>query len=371
MDIVFVLSHVPNPRMNKRISLIKAYKTMSLVCWNRETVNLWRMIHEDIECKEVRIKAAYKNPIHRMIPTCKFALEAIKYLRKMNPKCIYTENVDMLVVCSLYTFFKKVKPKIIYEIADLHTLVIDESNNIIKKLLKRVIVFLEKRLCRKVSLLVLTSEQFYDLYFKNFFPKGKVLFMPNMPTLYPFSSYRPKKSGVFTVGFIGGVRYKEQMKMLIRAAKNCKIKVLFAGGGFDDEIESLCKFIQNIEYYGKYDYDTEIASLYGKCDCVYSVYNADLNNVKVALPNKLYEAIYCGLPIIVAKNTYLAELVESLGVGVAVSHSDSGELKEVLKRMSEDEPYYRTFVDACYAHKEEINMDSYNKRLMDRIKTIV
>lgn len=371
MDIVVVLSHVPNPRMNKRINLIKAYRTMSLVCWNRETVNLWRMIHEDIESKEVRIKATFKNPINRMIPTCIFALEAIKYLRRMNPKCIYTENVDMLAVCSLYTFFKRERPKIIYEIADLHTLVIDESKNIIKKLLKIIIGILEKRLCKNVDLLILTSEKFYDLYFKNFFPKEKTLFMPNMPTLYQFSSYRPKKSGVFTVGFIGGVRYKEQMKMLIGAAKRCKVNVLFAGGGFDDEIESICKTIPNIEYYGKYDYDTEIASLYEKCDCVYSVYNADMNNVKVALPNKLYEAIYCGLPIIVAKNTYLAELVESLGVGVAVSHSESTELEEVLKRMSEDQSYYLTFVDACYAHKAEINIDSYNNRLMDRIKKLV
>lgn len=368
MSIVFVLSHLPNPREKKRINLLKdRYKT-SLVYWNRGTVDLWELGHTDIENKEIRIKAYYSNPLKRIIPTCKYALKAIRYLKKAHPECIYCENFDMLAICGMYYFFRKEKPKIIYEIADLNRLIIDEHNSLVKKLSKKIIVSTEKRLCRCVSLLVLTSEKFYDIYFENFFPKEKILIIPNMPNLNPFEKYRPKTSGVFTVGFIGVVRYKEQMMMLISAAQTCKVNVLFAGAGLDDEIEKICRSIPNIEYYGKYVYDTEIAFLYGKCDCIYSVYNADLNNVKVALPNRLYEAIYCGLPIIVAKGTYLAELVEDMGVGVAVSHTDQENLKNTLNKLSQDKEFYQSMVCNCKKARSDIDTSSYHERLLYRIQ---
>lgn len=370
MSIVFVLSHTPNPRMNKRINLLKGKYKTSLVFWNRETVDIWKMIHTDIEVKEISIKAYYTNPQKRIIPTLKFAIEAIKYLRKMNPKCIYTENVDMLAICSIYSFFNKKKPIIIYEIADLNKLIIDVPKSLVKKFLKKIIVSTEKRLCQNVNLLVLTSEKFYDFYFRDFFPKEKMLIIPNMPKLYPFSSYRPKKSGIFTVGFIGTIRYKDQMKMLIRVAQKCKVNVLFAGAGLDDEIRKISADIPYVEYYGKYEFDKEIASLYEKCNCIYCVYDADLNNVKVALPNKLYEAIYCGLPIIVAKGTYLAELAENMGVGVAVSHKEDQELEQVLNKLSTEREYYETFVEACHAHRDEINVEVYNEKLLGRVKDL-
>lgn len=362
MSIVFVLSHVPDPRMNKRINLLKGKYDTSLVCWNRKTVDIWRLVHDDIEAKEISIKAAYTNPLNRIWPTCKFAIEVIRYLKQKQPRCIYTENVDMLLICGIYFIFTRIKPKIIYEIADLNKLIIDEPNGILKKLLRQTIIVTERFLCRYVNLLVLTSEKFYDIYFKDMISKEKVFYMPNMPKLYAFGSYKRKSSGDFTVGFIGAIRYKDQIKMLIKAAENSNVNVLFAGAGLDDEIEFLCAGKPNIEYHGKYDFDTKIASLYGKCDCIYAVYNADLNNVKVALPNKLYESIYCEIPIIVAKGTYLAELVEQMGVGVAVSHTNVSELEQLLKKLSSNKEYYDKLVNACKEHKPEINIELYNEK---------
>lgn len=371
LNIVFVLSHTPDPRMNKRINLLKGIYNVSLVFWNRDSKDFWKTSRMDIESKEIKIKTIFTNPFKRFISTCRFTVKAIGYLRKKNPELIYTGNIDMLAVCCIYSFFKREKPKIIYEIADLHRFIIDDPKSAAKKMIRKLIILTEKILCRYVNVLVLTSEKFYDTYFKNMYPKDKMIFMPNMPELHPFASYRPKTDGAFTVGFIGAVRYKEQMKMLIESAKKCGIKVLFAGAGIDDEIAKICAEDENIEYYGSYDYDSEIAGLYGRVDCVFSVYNADMNNVKVALPNKLYEAIYCEIPIIVAKGTYLAELVEKMGVGVAVSHNDAAELEEVLIKLSTDKGFYNSLAEVCQRHKDYIDLSIYNKQLLNRIEMII
>lgn len=371
MNIVFLISHIPNPRFNKRIALLKENNEVSLICWDRGSRDLWDIVHKDINNVVIRQSANYGDPLKRIIPTIKFAFRAIKELRGICPECLYTANVDMLTICSIYIWFQRKKTKIIYEIGDLNKLIIDKPRGILKKIIRNITIILEKKLCQKINLLVLTSEKFFEIYYSRFLPAEKMMFIPNMPNPVVFSDYEKDVHEHFTVGFIGSVRYEAQMKMLIDAAERCNVKVLFAGASIDDEIERLCSSKPFIKYLGKFNFDTEIATLYAKCDCVFSVYDADLNNVKVALPNKLYEAIYCGLPIIVARDTYLAELVENLGVGVAVCHSDATELEQVLKKMSEDKAYYGTFVEACHAHKDEINIDIYNKRLIDRIKTLV
>ena len=55
--------------------------------------------------------------------------------------------------------------------------------------------------------------------------------MPNIPDEEPLKNYFKKKNGMFTVGFIGGIRYLKQMKMLVDAAEIVGCNVLFAGAG--------------------------------------------------------------------------------------------------------------------------------------------
>lgn len=164
--------------------------------------------------------------------------------------------------------------------------------------------------------------------------------------------------GTFTIGFIGGIRYINQMKMLVDVAGELGCNVLFAGaGGTSGDYEEIKKYCAGKDYVlftGKYDYEKEIAQLYGRVDCVYAVYDADNPNVRIALPNKLYESIVCELPIVVAKDTYLSELVQKWGVGVAVSHNNKGELKDKFERLMNDKEYYDNIVAHC---KERANFE--------------
>lgn len=176
-----------------------------------------------------------------------------------------------------------------------------------------------------------------------------MLCIPNIPNLSAFYRYKKKeRDKKLVVGYIGSVRYKQQMKNLIFAAAACVVDLMIAGFESEPvEIEPLCKDRSNIKWVGRFDFNSQVAALYGECDVMYSVYDADMENVRIAIPNKLYESIYCDMPIIVAKNTYLAEVVHEWKVGVAVDHRKPDELIEVLKKMRDDTDYYNAFVQAC------------------------
>ena len=81
--------------------------------------------------------------------------------------------------------------------------------------------------------------------------------------------------------------------------------------------------------------------------------------------------MYCELPIIVAKGTYLSELVERMGVGISVSHKSITELENIIKRISTDREYYERFVEACRKHKTEVNREKYDLELLSKINGIL
>ena len=335
MDTLFVLTHVPNPRMNKRILALKRLGKVSVACVRRKNQDVYEPILDDVPHNILEMELHSANqPLRRMLAFFRFFAHVFKAARASKPGLLYVASVDSLMIARLYQLFHK-KAKIVLEVADVREVFLREGG--IRRALLR---FVEKRLYRHVDLLVLTSDQFYTQYYHRFFPVEKTVVMHNLPNLSFFSNYRKKKEGPFTVGFIGGLRYLNQMKMLVDAAQQAQVHVLFAGaGGQQGDLEAIqvyCQGKDNITFTGKYQYERDIAKLYGMVDCVYAVYDADNPNVRIALPNKLYEAAFCELPIIVAKNTYLSELVEKYGLGLSVNHKDSEELVAVLNKLKDN-----------------------------------
>ncbi len=372
MKVCFLLTHVPNPRINKRIAVFKDIAEIKVICTRRASQNIWEP-SQDVEHIIFDIDLPRSSQIlKRYLVSQDFQKKAIEKLEEFKPNVIYAEGLDSLIIAGQYK--KKYKTKIIFEVADIRESFIEKPKNLFKRIVADAIIFKEKREFRSVDYLVTTSPKFYDIHYKDLIAKDKVLFIPNAPDVEVFKNYKKKQGGTFTVGFIGGIRYLKQMKMLVDAANIVGCDVLFAGaGGTSSDYEAITKYcegMQNVTFTGRYDYNTEIASLYGRVDCVFSVYDADNPNVRIALPNKLYESIWCELPIIVAKNTYLAELVEVWGVGLSVSHTDRFELIEVLKKLKDNQIYLNQFKLNCKNMKVNLNANIMNESLKIIIQTL-
>lgn len=364
-SIVLIVSHFPDPLINKRLEMLRKYYNITVLYNERGNSNFNKI--DGVEYINFSLKFENGKFIKRIFCLFKLKKEIKTIIKKLNPKYIYAFRLDMLLMVITNGFKSK---KIIYEVADLHNLIINNSKNIIKIFARKILYFIEKKSCKYIDILSITSEKYYDVYFSKFVEKSKVVFMPNIPNLNYFSNYKKYKHNNFTIGFIGVVRYKEQMKMLIEAAQETNVNVFFAGFSEDEEIMNLAKERKYVEYYGPYNYNTDISKLYSKCDCIYSVYDVKLNNVKYALPNKLYESIYCELPIIVSKDTYLSEIVCNLGVGVAVDSYSIDDLVRIINKLKNNKAFYSQIVENCKNEKENINIENYNKLFIQKIKKI-
>ncbi len=367
LKVCFLLTHVPNPRMNKRINVYKRNGHVSVICTRRKSQNIWEPQIDGVDYNifDVDLPSS-AHIIKRAIVSSGYQTSALKKLNEIRPNVLYCGGLDSLIIAAKY-MRKNINTKVIYEVADLRESYIAEPKNIIKRFLNNYIKVKEKKLFKNVELLVVTSPLFYDRYYCNLISRDRMVFIPNAPDKEIFANYKHKSKGRFTIGFIGGIRYLKQMKMLVDVAGELECDVLFAGaGGTSSEYEEITTYCRDKEYVtftGRYDYEKEIVGLYEKVDCVYAVYDADNPNVRIALPNKLYEAIVCELPILVARGTYLSELVQEWNVGVAVKHDDSVELKKELTKLMDRDSYYNKIVEGCREIKSNFMTESLDQKI--------
>jgi glycosyltransferase involved in cell wall biosynthesis len=331
--------------------LFKKYGYVNVICTRRKSRDIWDPQIQDIEYSIYDIDLPPSSHLlKRATVSNKFQISASRKIDEISPNIIFCAGLDSLLIAKRY---KRKNPDvcIIYEVADLRESFIEKSKNSFRQFLNELVKKQERKCIKSVDLLIVTSPMFYRTFYKSFYSSEKTVFIPNAPEESVFRNYKRKNEGTFTIGFVGGIRYINQMKLLVDAANNLKCNVLFAGAAgseeIEEEIKNYCNNMSNITFTGKYAYEKEIAGLYGKVDCVYSVYDADNANVKIALPNKLYESIVCEIPIIVAKNTYLSDLVERWGVGLSVDHKSKEELISAIRKLRDDIDYYNSFVDAC------------------------
>lgn len=368
MTVCFLLTHVPNPRINKRIEVFKTQADTHVICTRRVSQNVWEPTQDvDHVIFDIDLPSA-KHILKRYAVSQEFQKKALSQLEKLKPNIIYAEGLDTLIIAGKYK--KNHHVRIVFEVADLRENYIATPKKAVDRAITSMLLQREKKEFRNVDFLVVTSPKFYDIHYNTLISRDKMLYIPNAPDANVFRNYK-KHQGDFSVGFIGGIRYLKQMKMLVDAAGMVGCKVLFAGAGGTssdyEEIQAYCKGKDYVQFTGRYDYNSQIADLYGMVDCVFAVYDAENPNVKIALPNKLYESILCELPIIVAKGTYLEELVKKWGVGVSVSHKDVNELAEILKKLMKDEELYHQIVVSCQKRKQGLDSFGKIKEMTERI----
>ena len=359
--VLFLLSHLPNPRMCKRMQVLSSRYDLHVVYWDRCTrTSAPFSIPSGVVCNPITVRAPLGRMWHRLFPLLRFAKAAVSVAGSIKPDIIHCGGLDMLVVAWCFRYARGKRVRLVYEVADLPRVVFNRDNRPIAFALRKLIAAIEWYLLRSVSLLIVTSPHFWSRHYRGHILEDQVLFLPNAPARAQFASYEPKLHGPFTVGAIGSVRYPEQLKMLIRVAGSIPgVCVMIAGDGpSHDEIRDYCSDKPHVCFHGPYNYQKDIVDLYARVDCVYSVYDTSIDNVCVALPNRLYEAIVCQLPIIAAKGTELGHLVESAQIGFAVSDTDDQSLKDAINAMVTDP----TQVDEIKKRLHNIRSDFYAEK---------
>lgn len=140
-----------------------------------------------------------------------------------------------------------------------------------------------------------------------------------------------KQQIIFTyVGALAKSRFIESAVEVIKDYPEIVLNI--AGmGALSEYVESMSNKYSNINYYGIVDYN-EAFRLYSKTDFMFAIYDPEIMNHKFSDPNKVYEAMMLGKPIIVAKNTGIDRIVIDNKMGFVIDYSKDA-FKELLDKI--------------------------------------
>jgi len=329
-EIVFIVNSIQNQRCIKRINefLANDYRVKAYG-FRRDTT-----FHTKPEKFNIELLGEFsnrKNYFSRLI----FYFIKIKRLQNQykEPNVLfYYFGLDIAMVGSFLS-----KKPYIFEESDLsHTYI---KSNVVKYTLERI----DRHIIKKSYRTVLTSEGFYRYHFgcSNLLKLKHVYIIPNRLNSsivnFKFEGSRTPNANSLRFAFVGGARFKSVLNFVNVFAQNFhNHEFHFYGNPMTDadRYYELGRKYPNIFFHGPFKNPDGLPVIYQNIDLVLSTYDVIYENVRFAEPNKLYEAIYFEVPIIVSKGTYIAEKVERLKVGFAINPLNDMEIVSFIKSLT-------------------------------------
>ena len=160
--------------------------------------------------------------------------------------------------------------------------------------------------------------------FRTFLPEADNIYLThnisNQEFEEPHCSLNPDSTPV-TIGFVGGIQFFDQNKLLLQQfANHPGFQLTYVGKPhLGCDLEPFCQKngIANAQFRPAFTNDQKPAIYRGiqLINCIYGNHN---QVVRLLLPNRLYDCVLFKKPILVSKGTYLAEIVAQYNLDIAV-----------------------------------------------------
>lgn len=212
----------------------------------------------------------------------------------------------------------------VYHIADFYA----DSRGSIPKGLKKIIKKLEYMVIDRAETTIICTEKRAE-QIKGSKPK-KLVVIHNTPSIsrkFIEAIDEEKKTkklnseAVFT--YVGALTEGRFINIVIDVIKRYPMITLnLAGmGRLSEYAKEAANEYPNINYYGMINYHDAL-KLYSQTDFMFAIYDPNVPNHKYCAPNKVYEAMALGKPIIVAKNTGIDQIVSENNMGLIIEYSE-------------------------------------------------
>lgn len=331
MIVLFRSNSVTGPRVSKYINFYKANSIdYKVIGWDRlgehPVIDNYEFFEYKSEYNHGGLQAV-RDKSHWM----RFVYDYIK--SHDNITTVHACDVDTAFPAS---FLKKKKGfNFIFDVCDWNTDLYQD------KWLKFAFSRMEKRCVRTMdNIIICEPERIEQIENTVKLPK-KPYIMRNIPDfksrdiLFDEAEYHFDNDKV-TVAFVGGLGYGRLLDELLDCAEQGIVNLNIAGFGIP-AMEERCRRLNdlsNVHYFGKVVYAKGLNILYNS-DLVYAMYSKYIPNHIYAAPNKYYEAMFVGKPLLSTKGIKLEKRVESENVGFTIGETKE-EIEDFLKSIKKE-----------------------------------
>ena len=317
----------PYPRLEKMANcLAKNGYGVTVLAWDRDSdyepkEEILKLKDTEVKIIRIGLKGQFSGGVKKNLKSLlKFQRFIYLWLKHHRFEYDIIHAYDFDTGYTALKCAKRFKKKMIYDIpdyyADSHGL-----NGTIGKLVRKA----ENSVINKADATIICTEERKE-QIAGTHPK-KLYVIHNTPDITveqnrdtDVADTKHEKLKLVYVGIFGKARFIDKIAETVSKRDDCEFHIGGFGAGMEKYFEDMAKKSENIFYYGRIPYDKTI-SLERECDVMCAIYDPAIPNHKYAAPNKFYEALSLGKPLIMARNTGMASIVEEYRLGEVIDYN--------------------------------------------------
>ncbi len=314
-------NYSPDPRVKQEAdTLASAGHEVMIFSWKRNAgstafkekkfrvINTGPHLPDDFSTKD-----ALSQAIIKLYSVCRFSSKTFFSTIKNKMDIVHAHDLDMLPLGVLISKIKGIP--VVYDSHEIYPQMVARDMKCAVKPLKFVEKFLIKYVTR-----IITVTKYHKEYFENM-GASNIIVVTNCKTIKS-TKYDPPHNEKFTLIYIGGFNRTRFLHEAIEVCGNIDgIEFKIAGYGQNAkelEKEASEAPMRNVIYLGRIPGE-EVIAMTGEADAVMCMLDPKNYNNRVGPPNKIFEAMVSGRPIIATKGTFSGEVVEKERIGLAVN----------------------------------------------------
>jgi glycosyltransferase involved in cell wall biosynthesis len=309
---------------------------IKIIAFHSDTLPLYEKLGNNFELIRIRLftKSLPKNLPFQLIKLTEFIFTILRVCVVENPKLITVHALWLLPLGAIIKFC--FNAQLIYDAHELET-----ETFVIKGFRKTLSKIVEKIFIKYVDLTLVVSKSIEDWYIKEYNIKNivTVLNAPNLSVPYNSNIIRNKlkldgnlKIILYLGGLVSGRGIEESLDAFAQLKKNNYCLVFLGYGYLDKYILEKTKLNKNIFLMSAVSPD-EVLTYASSADIgIAFIENGSLNDY-YCLPNKFFEYIFSGLPVIVNEAPEMVKIIRKYGIGDVIKKLDSYSLELSISRI--------------------------------------
>lgn len=377
MNIVLLRSNPvrPYPRLEKMAKCLIEYGYgVTVLAWDRDSdypprVELLEL--GSVNCRIVRIglRGQFAGGIKKNLKgLLKFQHFIYRWLveHKNEYDVIHAYDLDTGFTAQKAAY--KTKKVFVYDIPDYYS-----NGHGYTGIIRRISNKIENGVIDKAFSTIICSEERKE-EIKGSHPKNLYVIhnTPNMP-IQPIKNEHHGRIRFAYIGVFGTTRFLKEMTEFVAQRKDIELHIGGYGANMEFYFEKMAQKYENITFYGRIPYSKTI-EIERNCDILPVIYDPSLLNHKFAAPNKFYEALALGKPIIMAKGTGMSTIVEQYDLGETIEYTIESLEKAVNRLIDRKDKWKEIGEREQNLYRTSYSWDEMKKRihkLYDSIELIL
>lgn len=336
MILLFRSNGIFASRVNKYVDYYnKNGLSYRIIGWDRLGEGLSRFNYDFFHLKTRYVQGGFKAFIAKI----KWMRFVYSYLKRYEKEIttIHACDLDVALPSAFFKLLHNHKVNLIFDVCDW-------SSASVANWLLKLFYMVSERFAVKFSnhMILCEPERVQQIQFQLKIP---VHIMRNIPSFDNVSfldeeTVPPFNNDNITVAYVGWFGHGRFLEELLDYSKCGHINLNIAGFGLssiEEYANRLDNSLDNVRFWGKVDYRFGLQIMKAS-DLIYAMYCKSIPNHFYAAPNKFYESIFLGKPILSTKGIPLADKINNYETGFTIEENQI-ELSSFFDNISKKELY--------------------------------